>query len=259
MKKHTLFLILLLTTFGAVAQTKKPATPPPPTTTTTPSATSTELNRQQLYDQYHGADANKKGDKKPSNMDSSPKRESAPKPEKVARVKSASSGEEHSRFGIRGGLNLANVTQGGQSADMLLGFHGGIIYNISVSDAFSIQPELLYSVKGAKDKASGVEGKINTIELPLLFKYKFGQSNTKFFVNAGGFGAYVLNVNGTAPTETTVEYGVTGGVGVELPAGSSKLLIEGRYDYGLGVTNTKQFTATDYHLTVIGISVGYLF
>ena len=197
MKKHTLFLILLLTTFGAVAQTKKPETTPP--TTTTPPATSTELNRQQLYDQYHGADANKKGDKKSSNMDASPKKESAPKPEKVARVKSASSGAEHSRFGIRGGLNLGSIVGGTTKYDMLLGFHGGIIYNIVASEAFSIQPELLYSVKGVK--FSGNDFKLNTIELPLLFKYKFGESNTKFFVNAGGYGAYILDFAGTKQTK----------------------------------------------------------
>ncbi|RYE90836.1 MAG: PorT family protein, partial [Cytophagaceae bacterium] len=62
-------------------------------------------------------------------------------------------------FGVKAGVSLTNVTgKDTQDAKNLVGFHGGLVANFAVNDAFSIQPELLYSMKGAKLEESNSFG-----------------------------------------------------------------------------------------------------
>ncbi len=83
-------------------------------------------------------------------------------------------------FGIKGGLNMANYT--GSDADgmkMKMGAVGGAFACFDLV-ALKIQPELLFSQKGAK--TSGTMGTIpytgsvtaNYVEIPVLLKYSFG-------------------------------------------------------------------------------------
>ena len=55
------------------------------------------------------------------------------------------------KFGIKGGLNLTNFSSDNFSDNHLkAGFNAGVFAKIPVTEGFSIQPELLYSLKGAK-------------------------------------------------------------------------------------------------------------
>lgn len=54
-------------------------------------------------------------------------------------------------FGIKAGASLTNFTgKNIKDAKNKFGFNGGLIANFAVNDIFSVQPELLYSMKGAK-------------------------------------------------------------------------------------------------------------
>src|SRR5258708_33515774 len=55
------------------------------------------------------------------------------------------------KFGIKGGLNLTNLSSDDVTDNHLkAGFNVGIFSKIPVTPGFSIQPELVYSLKGAK-------------------------------------------------------------------------------------------------------------
>ena len=55
------------------------------------------------------------------------------------------------KFGIKGGLNLTNLSSDNFTDNHLKpGFNVGIFSKIPVTTGFSIQPELLYSLKGSK-------------------------------------------------------------------------------------------------------------
>ena len=55
------------------------------------------------------------------------------------------------KFGIKGGLNLTNLHSDNFSDSHLkTGFHVGVFSKIPVTPGFSVQPELLYSLKGSK-------------------------------------------------------------------------------------------------------------
>ncbi|TVT37935.1 PorT family protein [Hymenobacter setariae] len=86
-------------------------------------------------------------------------------------------------FGIKAGASLTNVTGDGVGSNVknLFGFHGGLFANFALNDAFSIQPEVLYSMKGTKSEGplGGYSGELTSrlhyIDVPVLAR-----------VNAGG-------------------------------------------------------------------------
>ena len=53
------------------------------------------------------------------------------------------------KFGVKGGVNFANVTDsdGGKTR---IGFNGGVQVGIPVTEQISVQPEALYSSQGVK-------------------------------------------------------------------------------------------------------------
>ena len=82
------------------------------------------------------------------------------------------------RFGFKAGANLANLTGDVEDTKMKFGFNAGAVAKISVSEAFSVQPELVFSTQGSKFDGGGDAAlKFNYINLPILAQY-----NTSGFV-----------------------------------------------------------------------------
>jgi hypothetical protein len=93
------------------------------------------------------------------------------------------------KFGAKAGLNLSTWTGDvkdaiGTDAKMKPGFYIGGLANISVSENFAIQPELLVSAEGAKFEESGETANANTmfINIPVVAQYKTASG---FYVEAG--------------------------------------------------------------------------
>lgn len=114
-------------------------------------------------------------------------------------------------FGIRGGANISNLSGDLRDEDRFenkVGFHAGATLNFGiVDDFFSIQPELLYSVKGFKNSDEEFtllgqtrrrEGKVNYnyLDLPVLAKIKAGP----LYFEAGPQASYLLSVNNETKT-----------------------------------------------------------
>lgn len=85
-------------------------------------------------------------------------------------------------FGVKAGASLTNVTgEGTNYTKNIFGFHGGLVANFAINDAFSIQPEVLYSMKGNKsegtfpDYSVKITSRLHYIDVPVLAR-----------VNAGG-------------------------------------------------------------------------
>lgn len=73
-------------------------------------------------------------------------------------------------FGVKGGLNMANITGDGiKNNSMKMGMVGGVSISYALTEIFAIRPELLYSMKGAKWGANDEELALNYFEIPLLF------------------------------------------------------------------------------------------
>ncbi|WP_460974967.1 porin family protein [Spirosoma knui] len=188
--------------------------------------------------------------------------------------------------GLRLGGNIYldkgdDVNQQGISAKAQYapGVTAGLVINYAFDKSFSIQPEVSYTQLGSQYKGNfrGQELKIgstiNVVEVPVLLKYSFGDFShgIQLFVNAGPFIYYGLS----AQTKTTVGtqsdtqkttfdkntdgrliYGVAAGVGASAPIGPGSLLVEARFNYGLG-SNAKN-ASDDDKTKVVTLSVGYL-
>lgn len=167
-----------------------------------------------------------------------------------------------SYIGIRGGYNLATVD--GLEVDAgvgvpiknTAGYMGGIVLNLGLSKALSIQPEILYSQQGVQvgEGDTYVKGKVDIVNVPLLIKVALGSPKIKFFVNAGPYIGYKISqsseislggsitkekedfvkdydINGTK--DNMFDFGAIGGAGLQFSLGGPLLVLEGRYQYGM--------------------------
>ena len=83
--------------------------------------------------------------------------------------------QAQTRLGIKAGVNFATyVGDDVDDADMLTSFYGGLFVNLHVSDVISIQPEVLYSVQGAKSTFldTTITSKQEYINIPLMLQLK---------------------------------------------------------------------------------------
>jgi hypothetical protein len=115
-------------------------------------------------------------------------------------------------IGIKAGLNMSKVA----NSPTYAGFKGvpewgpnfGLLVNYGINEKFSVQPELLYTVKGGKQISKegfmeipdAKEGdyysdfKTPYLEVPILGKYTFGKENFKGFVEFGPYFGYWASV-----------------------------------------------------------------
>lgn len=152
------------------------------------------------------------------------------------------------KFGIKGGVNLTNMyVKDVSDENMKVGFNAGFFAKLPVARGFSIQPELLYTSKGAKETYNNfLEGKgeyrfnLNYIELPVLAVINVAKN---FNVHVGPYVSYLAAANikdlkddGTIHNVTDlkadnfnrVDYGLAGGFGIDI----SNFTLGARYNYG---------------------------
>jgi hypothetical protein len=104
----------------------------------------------------------------------------------------------YSQFGIKGGINLADVRGSDVVRDNLktrLGLVGGISYRINLIAGLSLQPEVLYVQKGVVSEISqGASGysysqktttKGDYLDIPLLLKFNLPIPQFSPFIEAG--------------------------------------------------------------------------
>jgi outer membrane immunogenic protein len=149
-------------------------------------------------------------------------------------------------FGIKGGVNMANYSGSDDSGDMKLGAIGGAFACVDLI-ALKIQPEILFSQKGAKEDMSigGITYTLSTtenyIEIPVLLKYSFGAVVVPSIYAGPSFGMLMsatANASGSGVSGSTdiknylngTDIGLVIGAEVKMPM---KLSIEARYNMGL--------------------------
>jgi Outer membrane protein beta-barrel domain len=151
---------------------------------------------------------------------------------------------QQARAGIKGGLNISNLyTNEVDDQNARYGFNVGVYGQLFANDVFAIQPEVLYSTKGAKFEDQIFDGELklnlNYIDVPVLAIFKLSDV---FEIQAGGYASYLLRVNSTFESNVfdasedfdrkhfnAWDYGLVGGIGLNFDA----LQIGARYNYGL--------------------------
>jgi len=100
------------------------------------------------------------------------------------------------RFGLKGGFNATTLNiENGSDRKERYGFHVGVFTQIPVAPTVAIQPELLYTTKGASAayNALGASGRntfgLNYVELPVLATFKLGRTAD---LQLGPYAGYLL-------------------------------------------------------------------
>jgi len=176
--------------------------------------------------------------------------------------------DEGVKFGVKAGVNFATIT-GDDTEDVKskTGFHIGGVVEIPISDAFSVQPELLYSSQGAKEDSDFGEGKLNLdyINVPIMAKYYVSEG---FSLEAGPQVGFLINSklefegeSEDIKDETTgIDFGLNFGVGYKMETG-----LNFGVRYNLGLSNIWDFSDFDgldefnNKNGVFQISIGYMF
>jgi len=153
------------------------------------------------------------------------------------------------KFGIKGGLNLTNLYSSEANTNhMKAGFNAGVFAKLPVTKGFSIQPEILYSLKGNKSNYDNIlqgsgEYRFNLgyVEVPVLAVVNLAPN---FNLHLGGYAAYLVNANvknvnsngdvqGATDLNTSDfnkwDFGLAGGLGFDI----QHFTLGARYNYGL--------------------------
>lgn len=152
---------------------------------------------------------------------------------------------EH-RIGIIGGFNFANIDVDPKMSTYTR-FGVGIIVDFEIRKNIFLCIEPMYLQKGAFDKDSVPEGRVESsfLELPLFFKYSFGKSPIKPYTIIGPTFGFLLqseikldyngaNITGDMKDVTQkIDLGFGLGAGVNFLLGNISIFVEGRYTHGL--------------------------
>ena len=150
----------------------------------------------------------------------------------------------HADFGIKGGLNLANLKiENTSSPDSKVAINAGLLAHIHLEPHWAVQPELMYSNQGAKEDINGTEVKVKLhyINVPILLQYMTGSG---FRIETGpqmGILASAKTKVGDSESDADHLYNtfdLAWAIGASYVF-SSGLGIDGRYNIGLANINAE--------------------
>jgi hypothetical protein len=172
----------------------------------------------------------------------------------------SSSAEPKLQMGLKGGLNLANMSGDAtkdRETSMKLGPTAGAFVNFTLNDYFDLQPEFIYTVKGLEWEFKEEDGTytnteevtLSYFEIPVLIRFKIPlESKVRPSLFAGPTAAFNLSArsegnwssagaSGSWDADITnarsPDYGVVFGGAVTFPVGSTEAGFEVRYSRGL--------------------------
>ena len=154
---------------------------------------------------------------------------------------------QEGKFGVKGGLNLSSLyIDEVDDENPRVGFHAGLYSQMPLGEFLALQPELLFTTKGAKGEYNisffngENEFNLHYIELPLLLVFDIADV---FELHGGAYGAYLAGANistdgdfGSAREEldrdnfSSFDYGFAFGFGLNL---NESLQVGARYSAGL--------------------------
>ena len=154
------------------------------------------------------------------------------------------------KVGIKAGANLSTITDS-DDAKMKLGFHIGGFLEFKFSDVLSLQPELLFSMQGAKqDGDLSVTMNTDYFNVPVLFKVKLVEGLS---AEAGPqLGFLVGGVDGKTEIDLTAAAGLS-------YTFAEKVVIGARYCFGLTKIFKEGGPIKAGKHSVIQFSLGYKF
>ena len=157
------------------------------------------------------------------------------------------------KFGIKAGLNYANVTGSELKTEAITSYHAGLVSEIKLTDAFTLQPELLYSTQGATYKTAleDFKNELGYIAIPVMLKINLSEN---LCLELGPQAGFLLSEKNKFDTNKSKTFDFVANAGLGLKV-TDTLFLQARY--GLGLTEIK--TDSDIKNSVVQLSLGILF
>ncbi|WP_300569036.1 porin family protein [Flavobacterium sp.] len=165
---------------------------------------------------------------------------------------------QETKFGIKAGLNMANLSGDIDDTSMKAGLHVGAFAEIKISDKFAVQPEVLFSMQGAK--VDGGDYAFNYLNIPVMAKFFVTE---QFSLEAGPQIGFLMSAKAN-PDEgdsvdvkeflTSTDFGLNVGLGYDFTENFTAGL-----RYNLGLSNISDEDNGDIKNNVFSVSVGYKF
>ncbi|MCX2681478.1 porin family protein [Galbibacter sp. EGI 63066] len=180
------------------------------------------------------------------------------------------------KFGVKAGINIANLTGADEDIDARTSLHIGGVVEFPFSEKFALQPELLFSSQGAKVSESE-EGnsyerklKLNYLNIPVMAKLYLTKG---FSLEAGPQAGFLLSAKdkweatfGTSESYEDdikdqlkeIDLSFNFGLGYKLENG---LFFSGRYNLGFSDISDFEEEGDDDKVKngVFQLSVGFMF
>lgn len=177
----------------------------------------------------------------------------------VCAISLAAVSQAQVRFGLKAGANLASISGDNDGTKMKFGFNAGAVARFSVSEAFSIQPELVFSAQGAKADEGDGSLNLNYINLPILAQYNTGG----FIIETGPQFGFLMSAKlKDGDDEMDIKDGLKGldlgwgiGLGYQTASGFG---VNARYNIGLSNVVDEGGGDVKWKNSVIQIGVFYL-
>ena len=177
-------------------------------------------------------------------------------------------------FGIIGGATFSNADFKELNSSTMTQFHAGVTFRAKLPFGFSIQPSLIYQVKGANANSGGFDlgASVGYLELPVSVQWGPDLVLFRPFLDVTPFVGYGLNnyfwLNDAATLANSWdglnrwEYGIGTGVGLEI----WKFQVIARYNWNLGsltedssLSEIAQLFNGGANFGGVTLSVAYLF
>ena len=173
------------------------------------------------------------------------------------------------KFGVKGGVNFANLNGGTGGIDYdfknKTGFYAGALAEIKILPNFSLQPEAMFSSQGAASEVDGVDDfNLDYISVPVLAKFYL--ITDRLSIEAGPQFSFLVNdsdavfneisdgmserVEGQKPK--SFDFAIAGGASLNIAGG---LFAQARYTIGL----TEISKNADAKNAVFQLGLGYMF
>ena len=180
----------------------------------------------------------------------------------------ASSAAAQITYGVKGGVNFANISFDGDDvpSSSRIGVLAGAFATVPLTGWLSVQPEVIYTVKGASLDIFDIDSDyiVDYLEVPVLARVPV---RSNLYVAAGPSIAFQVRARSrTSFAESTEEVdigeevesldiGVVGAVGYQM----GRWVFDGRYTHGLSDTDADTSDNVKIRNRVFSLSVGYRF
>jgi hypothetical protein len=172
--------------------------------------------------------------------------------------------------GLIGGLNISSFSGADVSSDMksLTGYAAGLYVEINIPGPLSIEPEVLYSMKGSKADFTRftTTDTYTYVDIPVLLKYFLPIPVVRTYLYAGPSYSILLSakVKTEGSTVTSSEVDVKDtiapndlGAVVGLGIGFAGLRVDARYNFGLSTLDKNGTYKAFNRVAAVYVGIGF--